>query len=48
MAEDKIKIQNKALKPFFDQNPDFNILHFDFHDKEGMSHLRTMRQTRND
>jgi hypothetical protein len=38
-AANKIKLQNKAVKPFFAQNPDFDILGFDFFEKNVLDTL---------
>jgi flagellar basal body rod protein FlgB len=39
MAETKMKLQNKAVKPFLEKKPDFDILHFDFNDKNAVDRL---------
>lgn len=45
-AAAKIEVKDKALKPFFDRNPDFDILHFDFHNKEGGGKSGTVKKVK--
>ena len=44
--QNAMKIENKALANFYEQNPDFDVLNFDFYDQEAISGLNLSENDR--